>query len=547
MDPLLVMIIRGALEQVTDEMDASLFRASLSTVISEGHDASHGIYDRETGATLVQGKQGLPIFVGTMQSAVRAVIDEFGSSVRPGDTFIFNDPYLGGTHLQDAKVVRPVFIDDQVFCYVASDAHLADIGGPVPGGFNASAKSYFQEGFFLGPVHLSTEDVINEEVLKILGWNTRLPEWTMADVVTQYQTLRRGETRLREIVERYGAATVRGVMEELCDRADQVMRSHIAQIPDGEYSCEDFIDNDGQSAGRPLRVAVDLTVHGPTMTIDFSRTHPAATGPLNISRPTLNAACYVALKHIFPDVIANAGCLRPVTIRVPDRTMLTVMAPSPVGGYLEVTTRVIDVLFGALAQADPDLSYAASYGSVNTLAIAGQRSDTSTFVMFTWFGGGLGASSKGDGLNHGPGPISTAILQPMEILESRYPVVFEEYALRPDSAGKGKFRGGLGSVYRVRVDAECEVSIMGDRGKFPPFGINGGEPAALNRIGFYRTKGEVDRPTMVSKCTGVPLQPGDCIVIESPGGGGYGNHSERDPQLLQQDRRLGYISPEVGS
>jgi N-methylhydantoinase B len=542
-DLLTLMVIKGALEQVADEMDATLFRTSLSTVISEGHDASHGIYHPQTGETVVQGKLGLPVFVGTMQSAVRAVIDKYGDTLEPGDTILFNDPYAGGTHLQDTKVVRPVFVDGRRFCFLASDAHLIDIGGPVPGGFNASARNYWQEGLFLGPVHLSRGDVINDDILALFGWNTRLPEWTMADVLSQYQTLRMGEARLLALVETHGADVVQAATEELADRAERVMRSHIAELPDGTYRFHDFLDNDGQVAERTLTITLEATVSGDELTLDFSGSDRTSPGPLNISRPTLNAACYVALKHLFPDVIANAGCLRPVEIVVPDGTLLTAMPPAPVGGYLEVTTRVVDVIFGALGQAVPELSYAGSYGSVNTLAISGRDDADKPFVLFTWFGGGLGASARGDGLNHGPGPISTAVLQPVETLESRYPIVFERFALRPDSCGRGRFRGGLGSEYSVRVEAdEAEVSIMGDRGRFPPHALAGGSPAALNAVEIQRSSGEIDRPEMISKWTAAPVARGDKVVIRSAGGGGYGPPQERDPAAIERDLRLGYLT-----
>lgn len=542
-DLLTLMVIKGGLEQVADEMDATLFRTSLSTVISEGHDASHGIYHPQTGETVVQGKLGLPVFVGTMQAAVRAVIDKYGDDLEPGDTILFNDPYAGGTHLQDTKVVRPVFANGERFCFLASDAHLIDIGGPVPGGFNASARSYFQEGLFLGPVHLARRDRVNQDILDLFGWNTRLPDWTMADVLSQHQTLKMGEARLQALLETHGIETVRAATEELADRAERVMRSHITELPDGTYRFSDYMDNDGQDAERTLTITLAATVEGDELTLDFSQSDPTSAGPLNISRPTLDAACYVALKHLFPDVIANAGCLRPVNIVVPDGTLLTAMPPAPVGGYLEITTRVVDVIFGAIGQAVPELSYAGSYGSVNTLAISGRDDAGESFVMFTWFGGGLGASSRGDGLNHGPGPISTAVLQPVETLEARYPLVFEEFALRPDSAGRGRYRGGLGSVYSVRVDAEeAEISIMGDRGRFPPHALANGEPAALNSVEFHRTSGAVERPEMISKCTATPVARGDRVVIRSAGGGGYGPPEERDPEAIERDLRLGYIT-----
>jgi N-methylhydantoinase B len=516
------MVVKGALEQIVDEMDAALFRSALSSVISQGHDASHGIYHPVTGETMVQGRLGLPIFVGTMQATVRAVIEDFGDQMQPGDAYLLNDPYRGGTHLQDLKVVRPVFVDGEIFCYLASVAHAIDIGGPIPGGFNSAASTHFQEGLFIGPVRLATGDVINEDVLNLLRWNTRKPDWTAADVRCQLNSLRLGETRLRALLGKYGTTVVSDVFGELVERAERVMRSHIDELPDGAYTFRDYMDNDGKSPDRSLLIDLVMTVAGSDLTLDFSGSESAVDGPVNISRPTLHAACFVALKHLFPDAHANAGCMRPVQVIAPDDTIVTARKPTSVGGYLEVTTRVIDLVFGAVAEADPGLAYAGSYGSVNQIVIASDAAKD-PFVMFTWFGGGLGASARGAGLTHGPGPISTAVMQPVEMLESRYPIVFDEWAIRDDSAGDGVHRGGDGSVYRIRLTAEtARLSVMGDRGRFAPFGIAGGQAGKPNEIEVVRADGDRESLPMVSKGTDIPLKRGDSIVIRSGGGGGWG-------------------------
>src|SRR5688572_10926651 len=261
------------------------------------------------------------------------------------------------------------------------------------------------------------------------------------------------------------------------------MRSAIADLPDGTYSFEDFLDNDGIT-DEPLRIALDLTIDGDRMTLDFSRSSKPCAGPLNIAYSTAAACCYVALKHVFTDVPANAGCLRPITFVIPDDTLLGVRAPKPVGGYTETILRVIGVVFGALAKADPARAIAGPFGTINALSLSGHRADGSRWVMFSFFGGGLGGNPESDGLNHANNPISTATIPPAEILEAAYPVMFTRWALRPDSAGVGLHRGGLGAVYEIEALTDAQVALLGERGKYPPFGVAGGAPGALNRFSW---------------------------------------------------------------
>ena len=244
------------------------------------------------------------------------------------------------------------------------------------------------------------------------------------------------------------------------------MRANIAALPDGRYSFEDYLDNDGVVDER-LTIALDLTIAGEEMALDFSRTSPPCAGPLNIARSTAIACCYVGLKHVFTDVPANAGCLAPIHFIIPETTLLAVSAPKPVGGYTETILRVIGVIFGALAKAMPDRATAAPFGTINALSLAGRRANGQTWVMFSFFGGGLGGNPETDGLNHGNNPISMATIPPAEILEASYPVMFTQWALRPDSAGAGLHRGGLGAIYEIEALAPggADAFLLGERGR----------------------------------------------------------------------------------
>ncbi|AZN71913.1 hydantoinase B/oxoprolinase family protein [Georhizobium profundi] len=546
-DPVLLAILKGRLEQIADEMDATLFRSAFNPIIAEAHDASHGIYDAVTGDTLVQGKSGLPIFVGVMAFAVKAVIEKAAKSGGPkdGDVWIFNDPYAGGTHLSDFRLVRPLFRDGKVFCYLASVGHWHDVGGNVPGNYNPVATESFQEGMLIPPVKLYDRGELRQDVIDILSSNSRLPNSLFGDLNGQINALALGVKRMEELLADYGDGTVEAALGELKARAAQLMRAEIKALPQGTVSAEDFLDNDG-IVDEPLRIALDLKIEGERMVMDFSRSSPACAGPVNISRATTIAACYVALKHIFGDVPANAGVLEPVEFVIPEDSLLSVRAPKPVGGYTETILRLIDVVFQAIATIAPERSNGCAYGTINALSLAGYRGpDKKRWVMFSFFGGGHGGHPEGDGLNHGNAPISTATIPPLEILEAAYPIMFTQWGLRQDSGGAGKSRGGLGAVYELELlEEEADVFLFGERGRFAPKGVVGGGDAALNRFSYEQTDGE-KTPPMASKMVGIKLKRGQKVRLETPGGGGYGDPAERDRAAIERDVALGFVSEEA--
>jgi N-methylhydantoinase B len=549
LDPVTLAVLNGRLVQIADEMDATLYRSAFNPIIAEAHDACHGLYHAETGATLVQGTSGLPIFVGAMAFAVKAVIDKVArdGGLEAGDTYLFNDPYDGGTHLNDFRLVRPLMRGGKVFCWLASVGHWLDVGGNVPGNFNAKATESFQEGFRVPPVKLVRAGTLQHDIVDILAANSRVPQSNWGDLNGQLNALDLGERRLHVLLDEYGDATIAAALAAMSARAEALMRANIAALPDGIYSCDDFLDNDGVT-DTPLRIALDLTVKGDRMKLDFSRSAPACDGPLNIARSTTVACCYVALKHLFVDVPANAGCLAPIDFVIPDTTLLGVTAPKPVGGYTETILRVIDVIFGAFAKAAPDRANGSPFATINALSLAGWRQHGRRWVMFCFFGGGLGGNPETDGLNHGNNPISTATIPPVEILESLYPVMFTQWALRPDSGGPGRHRGGLGAIYEVEAlaDGGAEVFLLGERGTYPPFGVNGGKAAALNRF-FYETDEGEATPPLVSKITDVKIRRGQRVRLETPGGGGFGDPALRDPERVARDVRLGYVSAAVAA
>jgi N-methylhydantoinase B len=547
LDPVALAVLKGRLEQVADEMDATLYRSAFNPIIAEAHDACHGLYDAQSGDTLVQGKSGLPVFVGAMAFAVRAAMKAASErgGMQDGDIWLFNDPYEGGTHANDFKLVRPYFRHGTLFCFLASAAHWHDVGGAVPGNYNPAATECWQEAVQIPPVRIVQQGQLSGDVLAILKANTRLPDSLWGDLNGQLAALELGAKRLDSLLDECGDIQVLQAMSELRHRALRLMRAHIRDLPDGRYSFEDVLDNDGVS-DVPLTIALDMTVAGERLTLDFSRTSAQCAGPVNISRATAVAACYVALKHVFPDVPANAGVLDAVDFVIPDGLVISAARPRPVGGYTETILRMIDVIFSATSQADPARAVAHAYGTINALSIAGHRTDAARqgqrWVMFSFFGGGHGGHSEGDGLSHGNAPISTATIPPLEILESAYPIRFTQWALRANSGGEGQHRGGLGAVYEIELlEESAEAFIFGERGKAAPKGIAQGDNGLPN-VFSYQNDGRWQTPAMVSKMRGIPLKKGERVRLETPGGGGWGDSRTRDVKQREHDVAMGYVT-----
>lgn len=543
-DPITLAVLAGRMEQIADEMDATLFRAAFNPIIAEAHDASHGLYHAVSGDTLVQGKSGLPIFVGVMSFAVKAVIDKAAENgdLEDGDIYIFNDAHLGGTHLSDMRLVRPYYHDGKLFCYLASVGHWHDVGGAVPGNYNPAATDAFQEAFVLPPVRLAKAGVIQTDIIDILMRNTRLPQSAQGDLNGQLGALDLGVRRMDELLAEYGADTVRAGLDALQNSAETLMRAELTTLPDGRWTATDYLDNDGIT-DVPLPITVALEISGDTMTLDFEGTAPRCAGPVNIALPTAVATAYVAIKHIFPALPANAGVMRPITVKIPEGSLLSAPFPAPVGGYTETILRMIDVIFAAAAGAAPERVVANAYGTINALSISGTRDNGKPWVMFSFYGGGHGGSIDGDGLNHGNAPISTATIPPMEILEAAYPVMFKQWALRPDSAGAGTHRGGLGAVYEIEVleGNGAKAFLFGERGRYAPTGVAGGSNAALNVFSYEQGDGW-HHPPMASKMVGIRLEQGQSVRLETPGGGGYGPASARAPAAVARDVAAGLVS-----
>ena len=546
LDPITLAVVKGGLEQIAEEMDLTLKRTAFSPTISEGHDRANGFYHPQTGEVIVQGVTGLPIFIGIMQFTTQAVIQEVQRrGTQPGDVFLVNDPYAGGTHLMDVRMVKPFYYRDALFVYMANTGHWPDMGGSVPGGFGTKTTEVYQEGLRIPPVKLYDAGTLNEDVLTILLANIRVAEERYGDLKAHLAAFNVGEKRLTQLLDKYGPETVRACMAELDRRSEQQMRAYIAEIPDGTYTYTDYLDSDGVE-NEPLRLTVDLTVRGNEVDLDFSHSSPPCRGPMNSVISTTKSACYIAFKHTFPDVPVNAGCFRPMHIHVPTSTFLHASLPRPVAGCAaEVSQRIIDVVLGALAQAMPERMSAGMFGTVNNLTIGGTDSARGPYVMYMFNGGGYGGFNGGDGLTYGSGTISVSKTQPLEVFEQRYPVRIRRFALREESAGAGKHRGGFGAIIETEfLQGEATASFLGDRGRFAPCGMLEGTEGARCQVTIFQN-GQTYIPEHLTKDDNVRLHPGDVIQLQTPGGGGYGNPLERDIALVVRDVQREYISQET--
>ncbi len=540
LDPVTLTVIEKGLQQVCNEMDLVHEKTSFSPVISESFDRSNGIYGPNDGRLISQGALGLPIFVGVMQETTRCVCAD-RTDLNDGDIILVNDPYLGGTHLMDVKMVRPFYYKGKLWCHLSNTGHWPDTGGMVPGGFSSTATEIHQEGLRIPPIKLVDRGVMNPEIVKLVLANIRVADERIGDIKAQIAALTAGAKRLTALLDRYGQETVEAAIQELEVRSERIMRAHIASIPDGSYSATAYMDSDG-IVNEALEVCMDITVSGSDIYFDLSRSSAPCAGPLNSVWATTLSSVYLAMKHVFPDVPLNAGCFRPVHVKEPHNTFLYAEYPRPVAGCAaEVSQRIMEAAFLALADALPNRLFAAPAGTSGNLGLGGfDPEERRDYIMYYFSGGGYGGWWDGDGISNGCSTIGISKSQPVEILEQRYPLLFEHYALREGSGGKGKFRGGFGVNYKIRLlRGTGKASFLMDHGRTGPPGILGGTAGEPNSIRIGQGD-QIITPEHLSKGEGYNLQAGDWIEINTPGGGGYGNVEERDPELIKADRRNGY-------
>ena len=549
LDPVTLSVIQAGLQQVCDEMDLSFSRAAFSPVIAEANDRSDGIYAAKDGSLIAQGAGGLPVFVGTMQDSTRQLIERIDAGVtpapQPGDIYIVNDPYLGGTHLMDVRFAMPFYRNGALYCWLSNTGHWPDTGGAVPGGFSASATAVEQEGLRLPPVRLFKQGEMDSEIYAIICSNIRVADQRIGDVKAQAAALLVGEARLNELMDRYGDDTVTEAIAELRRRAATQMRAFIADIPEGRYSATAWIDSDGV-VNEPLKIALTVTRKGDALTFDFTGSSAPCAGPMNSVRATTLSAVYLAMRHIFPEVPMSAGAFEPLEVTGIEDTFLDAHYPRPVSGCAaEVSQRIAEAVFAALVAPLPDRVTAAPAGTSGNFALGGHDPARGRdFVMYQISGGGYGGNADHDGLSNGCSTIGISKAPPVEIMEQAFPVLYHRYALHEGSGGAGHHRGGFGLDYEVELRrGEARASFVMDHGRSGPQGVLGGGDGAVNQVTVWRG-GVAYTPPHLSKDQDIPLHPGDRVHVRTPGGGGYGDPFTRPAEAVRYDVEMGRYTPE---
>ena len=530
-DPITLEIYRALYTSVAEEMGTALRRTSFSPNIKERRDYSCAVFDQD-GRVIAQGDH-MPVHLGSMPMAVAAALSEV--EIGPGDVVALNDPFAGGTHLPDVTLIASVVSGQssvvkrkqlttgnrrRTLFYVANRAHHADIGGATPGSMGLATDIY-GEGVRIPPIRIVRGGELCEDVMKLILANVRSSNERRADFEAQIGSLKTGASRLIEIVERRGAKEAREYAAHLISYSARMMRHAILSIPDGSYKAEDALDDDGISADEiPIRVRI--TIKGDRASVDFTGTAPQVSGAVNaVEAITASAVSYVFRCLVGGDIPASAGLMEPIEVIAPKGTVVNASHPASVaGGNVETSQRVVDVVFKALAHAIPDRIPAASQGTMNNLTIGGI--DPRTCAEFSYYetvAGGMGARPTQDGMNATHTHMTNSLNTPAEALEYAYPLRVRQYRIRKGSGGKGKHKGGDGSVREIETLAAARMSLLSDRRKRAPYGLHGGADGEVGRAWIVRRDG---REEILTSKGSWNLEPGDRVRIETPSGGGFG-------------------------
>jgi N-methylhydantoinase B len=515
-NPVLLEVFKNRFSSISEEMGVTLNRTAFSPNIKERRDSSCAIFDRD-GEMIAQAAH-IPVHLGSMPLSVKSAIDHV--SMEDGDMVILNDPFKGGTHLPDITVVAPVFAGEEVpSFYVANRAHHADVGGMSSGSMPLST-TLFQEGLIIPPVKLVERGEIDRKMMSFLLSNVRTPREREGDFAAQIMGNITGIRRTRELVDKYSLKTVKFYAKRLMDYAERVTRKTISEIPDGIYSFEDFMDDDGFGNDK-VKIRVSVTIQGDKALLDFRKSSPQVGGSINgVYAITLSAVLYVFRALVNSDIPTNDGVLRPITVLTEKGTVVDARFPAAVaGGNVETSQRIVDVILGALAEALPERIPAASQGTMNNVTIGGidPRKDM-PFAYYETIGGGMGATASGDGESGVHSHMTNTLNTPIEALEYSYPFLVTEYSIRRGTGGKGLYKGGDGIVREIRLQSDGEITVLSERRRLPPYGLHGGESGTVGKNIIFRDGKSTQRPGKFS----TSLNKDDIVRIETPGGGGYG-------------------------
>ena len=543
-NPIELEVVKNALLSIAEEMGVVLIRASQSTNIKERRDCSSGIFDAH-GATIAQAEHQ-PMHLGSMLGIISAILAKYPvETIRPGDMFITNDPYSGGgTHLPDITLAAPVFSQGELIAFVVNIAHHSDVGGRVAGSNSGDSTSIFEEGLRIPVVRVMDGGELVEDVFAFVALNCRTPEERLADLQAQVASNHVGIQRMQELAAKLGNDFLKATCQGLLQHAERKLRQAVRQIPDGVYSFEDYMDDDGRGTVK-IPIKVTITVQGDNIHLDFTGSGPQARGGINFVWPALQGIVYYSLKAALdPTIPSNGGFFDAVRITAPPGTITNALPPAPVAGRSDTAQRIAEVILGALAPVITDRVTAGSNGAVTASMFAGPDPERDRdYVYIETQGGGAGARRDRDGMDGVQVHATNTSNLPVEALENEYPLIVDRIELIPDSGGRGKYRGGLGIRKDIRVDANTATfSTHADRQHFPPWGLFGGEAGACGRFVITRAATGQSEVLPSGKTSEIELNDGDVVSVQTPGAGGWGPFAERPTNLIEKDLREGKVS-----
>ena len=543
-DPITLEVIQERLISIVREMRATLARVAYSSVLYEARDFSCMVMNARAEAVAIS--EDNPGHIIPLPWSVRVAMELFGDDINPGDVILMNDPYSGGTHLNDVALIYPVFVDGKLTLFPAIRAHWADVGGMTPGSLSGTASEIFQEGVRIPPIKIYERGKLVRGIADLMFANMRVEHERRGDLQAMIETCRAAETRIHEMATKFGIDTLLGAIDLLLDRTEARIRDLITHVPDGTYTYEDYLDASG-TTDDPVLLKTRIDVSGSEILVDFTGTSLQVAGPINASLAVTTAAVFALLKTVLdPDLPVNQGAFRSIRVTAPEGTISNSRFPAPCGGFAEIRRRTQSVVMGALSRVLPDAIAGDVKGSANHCYIGGFDFEANChFIFYEYPAGGTGGYLEGDGSSafrsFDEGDFSS--IQPVESIENEFPMVIERTSLRTDSGGAGKTRGGLGIERDVRVAVErASYSVLSDRCIIPPFGVHGGEPGAPNAFTYRHDGVELQPGKIPGKATGCPVGQGDVVLMRTSGGGGYGDPLMRDTALVLADVELGFVT-----
>ena len=542
-DPVVTELVRNGVMAVTEEMKTNLMRTAYNEIIYEALDFTTGLFTAD-GRTVSIGL-GLPMFIRGMAETVKAKLAHFGDAIDPGDILVTNDSYITGSHLNHVTLSLPIFFEDELVAFSCCMAHWLDIGGVLGG----MTTDIYSEGLQIPILKLQKRGEINQDLVDIIKMNVRIEDCAMGDLRAQLTAVRTGERRFLELLHRYGKGPVLGAIEDIMDKSEAAARARTRTIPDGVYEAESFMDDDGIDIGKDIPIRVRVVVEGGRMSVDLSDVADQVRGYYNSGITTGHACAQVAYKCIASptDYPINDGSFRPLEVIVPPGRVVSAVRPAPMRWWMTFPMTVVDTVFKALAPAIPERVIAGHHADLILATLFGVSPKDRRLILavISHVGGGWGAKMTEDGINctiaMNDGDTHNS---PVEMMETKYPVVVDRYALVPDSGGAGKFRGGLGAERAVRPLTDLRVTTHMDRTRCAPWGLMGGGDGAANRVSL-RVGGELKDDLPNAKVISRPLDAGDQLIARGGGGGGFGPAWERPVDRVREDVRQGYVTHEA--